>query len=270
MPVLRSHMLAGKAVVPLALMAEWFGHGALHDNPGLRLHGLDDLRVLSGIKLDGGSRQVQLLAGKARKNNGYFEVHLELRDGIPNDLEVIHSRARAVLIGKPYAPPGYRIPDTLLTNNFTRSIEEVYERILFHGSDLHGIRNISHCSAAGMTARIAPAPSPDRWMKQPLRNKWLADPLVLDCAFQMATVWCYENTGNVSLPSYCASYRQYCDRFPSEGVTAVLEVRETGGLKMKGDFTFLDDDQIVVAKITGYEAVMDPALYKAFKPESGR
>jgi NAD(P)-dependent dehydrogenase (short-subunit alcohol dehydrogenase family) len=269
-PVLRSHVLDGKAVVPLALMAEWFGHGALHDNPGLYLHGLDDLRVLNGIKLDGESRQVQLLAGKARKNNGFFEVQLELRDGIAEGLEVIHCRARAVLMGAPSAPPGYRIPDNLQTSNFTRSIEEVYDRILFHGSDLHGIRHISHCSAAGMTARISPAPSPDRWMKQPLRNKWLSDPLVLDCAFQMATIWCYENTGNVSLPSYCASYRQYCDRFPDQGVTAVLEVREAGEVKMKGDFYFLDDDRKVVARISGYEAVMDPALYKAFKPDTAK
>jgi predicted small metal-binding protein len=251
-------------------MAEWFGHGALHDNPGLRLHGLDDLRVLNGIKLDGESRQVQLLAGKARKNNGFFEVHLELRDGIAEGMEVIHCRARAVLMGAPSAPPGYRIPDNLKTSNFTRSIEEVYDRILFHGSDLHGIRQISHCSAAGMTARISPAPSPDRWMKQPLRNKWLSDPLVLDCAFQMATIWCYENTGNVSLPSYCASYRQYCDRFPDQGVTAVLEVREAGEQKMKGDFHFLDDQQKVVARMSGYEAVMDPALHKAFKPDTAK
>ena len=270
MPVLRSHMLAGKAVVPLALMAEWFGHGALHDNPGLRLHGLDDLRVLSGIKLEGKPRQVRLLAGKARKNNGFFEVHLELRDGIQDDLEVIHSRARAVLIGKPYDPPGYRIPENLQKNNFTRSTKEVYDQILFHGSDLHGLRDISHCSVDGMTARISPAPSPDRWMKQPLRNKWLADPLVLDCAFQMATVWCYENTGNVSLPSYCASYRQYCDRFPPEGVTAVLEVKEAGEMKMKGDFHFLDTARVVVARITGYEAIMDPELYKAFKPDTAK
>jgi malonyl CoA-acyl carrier protein transacylase/NADP-dependent 3-hydroxy acid dehydrogenase YdfG len=50
-PVLSSHVIDGRAVVPLALMTEWFGHGALHENPGLVLHGLEELRVLNGIRL---------------------------------------------------------------------------------------------------------------------------------------------------------------------------------------------------------------------------
>ena len=36
---------------------------------------------------------------------------------------------------------------------------------------------------------------------------------------------------------------------------------------MRGDFTFIDDDNVVVARLTGYEAVMDVALYdEEFKP----
>jgi hypothetical protein len=34
---------------------------------------------------------------------------------------------------------------------------------------------------------------------------------------------------------------------------------------MKGDFTFLDSRDKVVACLTGYEAVMDESLFKAFK-----
>jgi hypothetical protein len=71
----------------------------------------------------------------------------------------------------------------------------------------------------------------------------------------------------VSLPSYSASYRQYRDHFPSEGVTAVLEVKEATDHIMTGDFTFLDADNVVVARLTGYEAVMDASLARAFKPE---
>ncbi|RPJ74817.1 MAG: SDR family NAD(P)-dependent oxidoreductase, partial [Desulfobacteraceae bacterium] len=36
-PVLTSHVIDGKPVVPMALIAELFGHGALHENPGLVL-----------------------------------------------------------------------------------------------------------------------------------------------------------------------------------------------------------------------------------------
>jgi hypothetical protein len=71
----------------------------------------------------------------------------------------------------------------------------------------------------------------------------------------------------VSLPSYSASYRQYRDAFPPDGVIAVLEIKDAGGHKIKGDFTFLDAREVVVARMTGYEAVMDQSLSRAFKPE---
>ena len=29
-----------------------------------------------------------------------------------------------------------------------------------------------------------------QWMESPLRNSWLFDPLALDSAFQMASLWC--------------------------------------------------------------------------------
>jgi hypothetical protein len=116
-----------------------------------------------------------------------------------------------------------------------------------------------------MVAELASAPPPDQWTTEPLRSRWIGDPLILDAAFQMAIVWCFEQKGMVSLPSFGASYRQYCSRFPEEGVTAVLEIRHAGPNKMLGDFTFLDIHSAVIARLTGYEAVMDTSLTKAFK-----
>jgi hypothetical protein len=104
-------------------------------------------------------------------------------------------------------------------------------------------------------------------MASPLRNVWLGDPLVLDSAFQMASLWCYDQHGCVSLPSHAAAYRQFRRAFPADGVKVVLEVRETTPKKMRGDFTFLDGNGEVIAQLTGYEAVMDPLLNRAFKPE---
>jgi hypothetical protein len=103
---------------------------------------------------------------------------------------------------------------------------------------------------------------------EPLRSNWLADPLALDTAFQMASVWCYEQKGMVSLPSYTASYRQFVLRFPSEGLKVILEVREITDHKITGDFTFIDSNHAVVARLSGYEAVMDPSLFDSFKPKT--
>jgi hypothetical protein len=102
-------------------------------------------------------------------------------------------------------------------------------------------------------------------MQDPIQGCWMADPMVLDGAFQMAIVWCFEQTGKVCLPSYARAYRQYRSAFPASGVTAVMSVTATGHRKMIADFTFLDDDRLVVATLTGYEATIDESLIHAFK-----
>jgi hypothetical protein len=265
-PVLRSHVIDGQAVVPLALMAEWFGHGALHENPGLLLHGLEDLQVLKGIRLDAKSHLICILAGKAQRKEGFFEVALELRNGAGSGRDVLHSRARAILT-RDYSPaPAYRMPTALSCNHYPRSAAEIYEKILFHGRHLQGLRWVQCCTPDGMVADVTGAPAPAQWIAAPLRNSWLCEPLVLDSAFQMASLWCFEQYGCVSLPSRAASYRQFRPSFPSDGVKIVLEVREAAGKKMRGDFTFLDADGQVIASLSGYEAVMDPLLNRAFKP----
>jgi hypothetical protein len=265
-PILTSHVLDGKPVVPFALMAEWLGHGALHENPGLFLHGLDDMRLFHGIKMDQGPKMICLLTSKPRKSGPLFEVDVEIRNGIPDgQTEMIHSRARAILTDKLSTPPQFTPPDFIDAKTYFRSLDEVYEKILFHGMALRGIKEILRYSSQGMTARIVPAPPPHQWIIDPLRSKWISDPLILDCAFQMAIIWCYEEMGVVSLPAYIASYRQYRSNFPSEGIIAEFEVREATEHKLKGDFTFLDVNNEMVARLTGYEAIMDASLSKAFK-----
>jgi acyl transferase domain-containing protein/NAD(P)-dependent dehydrogenase (short-subunit alcohol dehydrogenase family)/acyl carrier protein len=264
-PILGAHILDGKPVVPFALIAEWLGHGALHENPGLLLHGLDDMRIFQGIKLDQKKKHIRLMAGKTRKKGTAFEVDVQIRDGIKDNIEVIHSGATAILTDRLEPPPAFDLSAYIGTNGYSKTINEIYENILFHGVELQGIREIMGYSSRFITARISSAPSPAAWMAEPMRSKWISDPLVLDSACQMAILWCFEERGMVSLPSYSASYRQYRDAFPPDGVTAVLEIKEAGDHKIKGNFTFLDAHEVVVARMTGYEAVMDQSLSKAFK-----
>ena len=57
------------------------------------------------------------------------------------------------------------------------------------------------------------APQPSSWMAQPIRKKWLGDPLVLDCAFQLMILWSFENSGAGSLPTSLDGYRLYKKSF---------------------------------------------------------
>ena len=264
-PVLQSHYLDGRPVVPLAIITEWLAHGALHANPGLILHGIDGLRVFSGITLEKGNQTVHMMAGKARRTGDQYEVKVEIRNAGAPGLQKLHASATAILTDRMPPPPVFNENGHFKRCEFPHSMDEIYRDILFHGQDLHGIQDIIRISEEGISARLSAAPPPADWMSVPLRSRWIADPLVLDSAFQMAIVWCKEHLGKVSLPSYAASYRQYSDRFPVDGVSAVLEVQSFDERKMVGNFTFLDGRKSVVARLNGYEAIMDPLLAKAFK-----
>jgi len=263
-PVLASHILDGKPVVPLALMTEWLGCGALHENPGLVLQGLDKLHVVNGIKLEQDRKTIRLMAGRARKKGDFFEVDVEIRDGFKDGKEVIHSRAKAILADDLPEAPEFDRSAFIVAGEYSKSVGEIYEHILFHGVQLQGIQKVFSCTPDSMAAEIACAPAPDQWMENPIRSRWIADPLVLDGAFQMAIVWCFEQKGMVCLPCYSESYRQYRRSFPSGNITAIMEIRDVNRRKLRGDFTFLDDQGLVVARLSGYEALIDPALIKAF------
>ncbi len=267
-PILSSHILDGKPVVPFALMTEWIGHGALHDNPGLFLFGIDNMRVFNAIRLEHKKMMVRLLSGKARKKGSAYEVDVELMDGLKDKIEVIHTSAKAILVEAFPKPPLFNNSLKRHTKSYPKNIDEVYETILFHGDELRGIKKIISCTPQGMVADLSSAPSPKKWILDPMRSKWIGDPLVLDSAFQMATIWCFEEAGLVSLPTYSASYRQYRNDFPETGVTAIFEINQTTDHKIVGDFTFLDSENVIVACLLGYEAVMYPSLSEAFQTKS--
>ncbi|RJQ78757.1 MAG: SDR family NAD(P)-dependent oxidoreductase [Desulfobacteraceae bacterium] len=262
-PVLQSHQLGGRPVVPLSLITEWLAHGALHANPGLMLHGIDHLRLLKGITLGQHKKMIQLMAGSIKRNGPVYEVEVEVRDA-RNGGRLVHSRAKAILTDQLPDAPLFEENGHFKATSGLRPLHEIYDQILFHGEALQGIEKIVRLANSGMTAQLRCAPSPEQWLDDPMRSRWIADPLVLDCAFQMAIIWCYEQQGLVCLPSYADSYRQYRDRFPADGVIAVLEVIKATDRKMVADFTFLDQSRRVVARMTGYEALMDPGLFKAF------
>lgn len=267
-PVLNAHKINGSPVVPFALMTEWMSHGALLENPGLKIHGLDEIHLLKGIRLENKGKQLRFLTGKAKQKDHLIEVHVEIRNGETDDREVIHTRGRAILSSTLAAPPAYHIPEALLkAPPYARSAESIYNEILFYGRTLQGIVEVNCLNASGMVAELKSAPPPSQWIKEPLRSRWLADPLVLDAAFQMASIWCFENYQMVSLPSYTHRYRQYTSRFPQDGILAILEVRAAKQNRIIADITYLDRQNRVVGQIKGYEAMMEASLVRAATPE---
>jgi NAD(P)-dependent dehydrogenase (short-subunit alcohol dehydrogenase family)/acyl carrier protein len=265
-PFLKSHVIDGKAVLPMAVLIEWMAHGAIHNNPGLCFHGFNDLRVLKGVSLEPGqTHTLQVMTGKAFKSGGVHVVPVELSGITASGQQFVHSRARIVLAAK--LPESKPAMERLELSTYNRSIEEIYQPDrLFHGPDFHGIREVIGCSDDGIATVVRPAPRPEEWINQPLRNSWLADPLALDSSFQMMILWSFERYQSGSLPVFAGRYRQYQDKFPESGVEIRVRVTSQSASKAAAEIDFVDPaNGTLIARIEDYECVIDASLNASFQ-----
>ena len=251
---LRSHVIDGKAVLPVAVIMEWLAQAAMHDHPGLALIGVDDLRVLKGVVLDNGAPlSLSVHVGPAVQQDGVYTVPVELVGAHP------HTRAN-VLLGD-VLPQGAPADEPAVG---PYDVAWYTPEMLFHGPHFHGITKIVGCGEAGIIAEYDAAPLPAKWIERPMRTSWITDPLALDCAFQMMIVWSRVQTGIASLPAAFASYRQFSRSFPKDGGRIVARVTGHTEHSATADLDFIDRDGRLVAQIKGYECVIDQSLNDAF------
>ncbi len=257
---LNSHVMNGQAVLPVAVIIEWFAHGALHLNPGMQFQGFDDFRVYKGITLKANENiHLRILAGTMVQQGHLSLVPVELRSD-----DILHASAVMVLVDdydKNVLPKLIAVK-----GSYQYQQGEYYQNgQLFHGQHLHGIKEVTHCSEKGIVANVNSAPPPTAWMKQPIRSSWLTDPLILDSAFQMMILWSFEQQGIGSLPTAIAHYRQYSRRYPKDGAKVIADVIEHTDHRANASIEFIDNKGQLIAVMAGYECVRDSSLQIAFK-----
>ncbi len=264
-PFISSHVIDNRAVLPMAMIVEWLAHAALHGNPGFRFHGFNDLRICKGVIIDRSSPcTLQLMAGKAKRQEAFYQVPVELVSLQPEGRTQLHARAEIVLANR--LPEGLRTIKELPNAPYSQSNAVYDQPYLFHGPDLHGIELVSSCSDKGISAMVKAAPQPSGWIKSPLRSHWLTDPLVMDSAFQMMILWSFERFGAGSLPSFAARYRQFHETFPKEGAQVLIRVTAAQSHSATADIEFVERTSgKLIARLEGYECVIDGSLAQAFK-----
>jgi len=266
-PILRSHVMDGRPVLPMALILEWLGQAAMTRHPGMVFAGVDDLRVLKGVVLRGANPEtIRVLAGKAERFDDRTVVPVELRGTLADGRDVLHARGSVVLGDGPTAPPEHPAAvDPLNLPPHSQSVRAIYRDVLFHGAALHGIRQVEGCGDAGIIAEVGAAPAPSAWLARPLRQQWLTDPLAVDSAFQLMIVWSVDRLGAGSLPTFVGQYRQYRRSFPKDGTRVEIRVTESSPHKARADVDFRDAAGVLVARIESYECVIDASLQSAFR-----
>ncbi len=267
-PFLASHAIGGKAVLPAAMMMEWFAHAAIAQHPGLCFVGLENLEVYRGVKL-GRSDTVELRieASAVEKIAAQFHVPMTLCSGGGNGHAVVHARTTVVLGPSTLRADG--VADTPRGDlpSYAEPVEHVYATRLFHGADFQGITSIDGLAAPGINATVRGAPRPKEWMRSPARGRWITEPLAIDCGLQAVIVWSGTQAGSPSLPNKLGTYRQF-KPFPAQGSKLGVRIAERSGARVVAELDWYDETGAVLARLTGAEFTLDPGLSKAFTRNS--
>jgi hypothetical protein len=98
-----------------------------------------------------------------------------------------------------------------------------------------------------------------------VRSQWIADPLVLDSGLQAMIVWTSDRVGELSLPTRFTRYRQFVQSFPEDGARIVVDVHTRTNGKIVSDIDWIGEDGTLLARLEGYESVVDSSLSAAFR-----
>ena len=260
---LESHVLGGKAVLPVAVILEWLAHAAIHRNPGLEIRGFADFRVYQGIRLAGNESIIlKVLAGRSIRTGDQFTSRVQIV-ARSQGRDILHAGGTVVLSSGYSSVPAATLD--LATQKYSMGLARAYEQRLFHGPLFHGLLSIEGCSNEGIIVTARAASSPWTWMTEPVRGSWLTDPLAMDCALQAVILWSQEMRGNPCLPCAVAKYQQFRRTFPKEGVRIVIQIRESPEQLIRCDVEFLDQHGALVARMEGCESVADNSLAAAFQ-----
>jgi NAD(P)-dependent dehydrogenase (short-subunit alcohol dehydrogenase family) len=265
-PFLASHAIGGKAVLPAAMMLEWFAHAATAQHPGLRFVGLEGLEVYRGVKFGRADKvALRIEASPVEKDGSQFRVPMSLCSGGDNGHAVVHARTTVVLA--PEAPASERDAARGDLPAYAEPVDRVYATRLFHGSAFQGITSIDGLAAPGINATVRGAPRPKEWMQAPVRGRWITEPLAIDCGLQAVIVWSATQAGSPSLPSKLGAYRQFRP-FPAEGTKLGVRIAEQSGARLVAHLDWYDQSGTPLAQLTGAEFTLDPGLAQAFTRNS--
>ncbi len=266
-PILQSHQINGEPVVPFSVIMECHAKASEINNPGLVFAGMDNMRLLKGIKPGHEEIHVTVNLGKCQPEGTKWVIPSNIVSENRNGLDAfIHSSCRIILKDSRPTPPVLSKDAFLKLTPYSISARKAYSSILFHGEKMQSIISIKGYSEKGIEITTRLSPIPDQWIENYPGSKWAIDPMMLDAAFQAAILWSHENTGQVCLPSYLASLRLYSSFNALKGDVRILfSVSQKTKNSIKGYFTFLNEENIVVASITGFEAITDPSLADKFK-----
>jgi len=238
---LQDHRLDDKPVFPAAMAVELMAEAVQRGWPDLEIVGIRSMRVLQGIVLDEDRREIHVSA-RPQTDPGHESLGLEV------DVEISESigrgrpsyRATVQLADRLPSPPPFNFKPFSSLQPFPMEVKEAYSRWLFHGPFFEGIGQIEGINENGIVALISSCPPGKCLSGNGQPGRWIIDPVLMDCGFQLAILWERYHHDMTPLPSRFTSYRRFATVSDSN-VRCFLHAKATNaGHTLLTDIIFTD------------------------------
>ncbi len=138
------------------------------------------------------------------------------------------------------------------TPSLPLSLKDFYAGFTFHGPRLQGITGIEALSDDGVVGTVKGC-RPADWIKEPLRNEWTIDPLILDASFQLAGYWAWVKHQRAGFPLALGRFVQLAPF--GLGPLKVTVTFESGNEDtFTGTLVWQNETGAVIAYLTGMTA----------------
>ena len=256
-PVLKDHVLKDP-VLPMAMVMELLAQAALEMFPDLNLVSINDLKVHHGLSFNKGTEELLIECHDiSSSHNEGRQVSIKAYQVLKNK-NVLSYEVFVNLGSSPIQSDDP--PSGLDKDRFKISIEDAYDRYLFHGPSLQCINSIEGISTQGMVARLKTSVPKDLISQFPYSD-WIIDPRILDGMAQLGLIWLGETQGCIGIPQGLKEYVQL-QPFDGSEVRCYLKIDELNKttFSVKVDFWFTNDDDEVLAYGKGWKAIFNESF----------
>ncbi|MEI6127936.1 MAG: polyketide synthase dehydratase domain-containing protein, partial [Pseudomonadota bacterium] len=254
---LRDHTLDGKPVLPAAMAMELMAEVASTSHPDLTLVRIRDFRVHSGILIQNGAVKIKVLAEShpGSGNDRLSKVSIT-PDGASKKT---HYAAVVEFSG---GTPGPKPPvweELHAEQRFPLSLDEAYEKLLFHGPLLQNIKEICGVGSEGIRAWLTPS-FPSDCLAAAAHSTWLIDPVIVDCAFQLIILWTRVQRNMTALPSCFKTYTRL-GSLSGEKIDCQIRIApESGQNSIRSTIAFLNESGQLLGIMEGVESTCSSSL----------
>jgi 8-amino-7-oxononanoate synthase len=138
------------------------------------------------------------------------------------------------------------------TSPLPMSLKDFYGGFTFHGPRLQGITQIDALADDGVVGWVKGC-RPADWIKEPLRNEWTVDPLVLDASFQLAGYWAWVKQQRAGFPVSLGRFVQLAP-FGLGPLKVTVTFESSTDDNFSGTLIWQNEKGVVVAYATGMTA----------------